>query len=95
MNMVLYIPSAPSHGAAKGWVRNVNVWVLRLPDGVTRPTCIRDPRIISKRLFASEVDSRYDGPKSRYGQALIEAHAYMATHIPIAKVLEVEEAITW
>jgi hypothetical protein len=72
---ILYTPCAPSHGKAKRWVFNRNVWVLIVPKGMNSPTCIRDRRIIDKILIAKEVDSRYKGMRSKYGQAIARAEA--------------------
>lgn len=77
-NLVIYTPSAPAHGIAKKYCRNRNVWVLEMPDGVSRPTCIRDPRITRRIRIATEVDSRYSGPRSAFGRAMNEANNILA-----------------
>lgn len=80
----LYIPSAPSRGAAAAWVRNVNVWVIVVDKeaqarrGRTDIRNINSPEIVERHNFGTEVDSRYDGPRSKYGQALARAEAFLA-----------------
>ena len=76
MKAFIYTPYAPSHGAAKNYVRNVNIWVI-----IVRNQCdignITSRTIVHKKLFAREVDSRYSGPRSRCGQAMQAAKEYL------------------
>jgi hypothetical protein len=67
----VYTPSAPAHGNAKQWVRNRNVWVVVHENGFG---CINSPSIIERHCIATEVDSRYTGGRSAYGQALQRAN---------------------
>lgn len=77
----IYTPSAPSHGKARNYVRNRNVWVLVVDESVLEARGqdyirnINSPAIVERYNIATEVDSRYWGPKSRYGQAIARAEA--------------------
>ena len=69
---IYFVPtyaSAPAHGAAKRWVRNEH---LRLQAQVrTNGRCVLNAReVITWRDFGVH-DSRYDGPRSSYGQACL------------------------
>lgn len=72
--VIIYTPSAPSHGRARGWVRNVNIHVLVVDaDRWTGTSTIRSPAIAEQHTVAWGVDSRYTGPRSTCGQALAAA----------------------
>lgn len=73
----IYTPSAPSHGHARKYVRNVNVWVVGLMENNPNFKIITSPTIKEKYMIEREVDSRYDGSKSRYGKALARAEEKM------------------
>ena len=53
----IYTPSAPSHGKAKKWVHNKNVWVVGLNDNDVNFKNIRSPQIKEKYLIEKEADS--------------------------------------
>lgn len=78
--MVIYTPSAPNHGKARGYVRNRNVWVLIVDSSLGIVKNIRSRCILKKIRVATEVDSRYNGPKSAYGQAIERAEAIVAEY---------------
>ena len=69
----IYTPAAPSHGKAQKWVRNKNDWVVGLCENNPNYKNIRSPQIKEKYLIERECDSRYQGLKSRYGQAIERA----------------------
>lgn len=79
LTVEIYTPSAPSHGNARAYVRNRNVWVLVIDKdklaarGQTEVRNINSPAIVERHNIATEVDSRYWGPRSRYGQAMAKA----------------------
>ena len=68
----VYTPCAPAHGAARKWVRNRNVWVIvfQAENGFAN---INSRSIVEKICIARGVDSRYEGEKSAYGQAIRKA----------------------
>ena len=68
----IYTPSAPAHGAARQWVRNINVWVLVVRSGAGIGN-INSTAIIRRYQVAREVDSRYGGMRSACGQAMARA----------------------
>ena len=78
--MVIYTPSAPSHGRARGYVRNRNVWVLIIDSTLGALKNIRSRCILKKIRIATEVDSRYNGPNSAYGQAIARAESIVAKY---------------
>lgn len=79
LTVEIYTPAAPAHGNARAYVRNRNVWVLVVDKdklaarGQAEVRNIRSPAIVEKHRIATEVDSRYWGLLSRYGQALARA----------------------
>ncbi len=62
-------PCAPSHGKARQYVRNKNVWIVLVPKGAPPVTTLKNKHILDSWLVAREVDSRYSGPRSAYGRA--------------------------
>jgi hypothetical protein len=75
LSVRIYTPSAPSHGAAKQWVRNINVWVVVHAGPIGN---INSRSILRRYSVATEVDSRYAGPRSACGQALARAERVAA-----------------
>lgn len=77
----IYTPSTPPRGKNGGEYRRPrNVHVLMIPDDADFGN-IRSGKIIARVTVAKNVDSRYDGDRSAYGQALekameIEANFY-------------------
>jgi hypothetical protein len=69
----LYCPHAPASGRAQAWVRNRNVHVLVVAGSTGSIGSIRSRNIVGQYTVATRVDSRYDGPRSAYGQAIAEA----------------------
>lgn len=82
---MIYTPCAPSHGKARAWVHNINVWVLVVAAGAAVRN-IRSPGILERHAVATEVDSRYCGPRSAYGQALARAKT-LAAELEAAQVV--------
>lgn len=72
MKTTIYTPTAQAKGAARQWVRNVDIWVLLYNDGRDYPTNIRSP-YIQQRHYLGRADSRYTGPKSFYSQLMNKA----------------------
>lgn len=67
----IYTPCANApKGKGGKYRRPVNVWVVL---SVGYPDTIRGRNLYSKRLIANNVDSRYNGHRSAYGQALESA----------------------
>lgn len=69
----IYTPSARAHGEARKWVRNRNVHVLVVTADGYPVRSIRSAAIVADYTIATEVDARYDGPRSAYGRAVRRA----------------------
>lgn len=74
----IYTPSVRVHGAARSFVRAVDVYVIGIDDAIGTFGNIRSRCIVARHQIARSVDSRYHGPRSAYGQAMAEARALLA-----------------
>ena len=66
----------PGCKAAGQFRRPVNVWVVEYTGEGFHS--IRSPNIVRKARIALNVDRRYSGPRSEYGQALARADVVVA-----------------